>query len=439
MVSKKEIDEISNACTLLYNASKSIRVLTHISWSSRVREKFFASNAKELPVVRYKKFDANETIELLRIARRTFDFSREINEWLDKIAFNIESSAKMLAACGRPEFFVFSQLLYGAPKDQLLDEANTSLGLARQFDEVFSEFQKVDLGAPDTANISARSVAKAMRSAVRQMFGDEAPVVSVVKELSANALAGPTRIRIRSDANFTDKDVNQLIHHEASIHVATSLNGFSQTRLPILAASHPGVTKTQEGLAVFAEFITGSIDLDRFRRLSDRVLAIQMAIDGADFLDVYRFFLERTGEEDQSFECARRVFRGGVLSGGAPFTKDIVYLDGLLRVHNFLRTLVAAGRADCLRLLFCGKLDLEDLPVIGQLAEQGICFAPKYLPAWAKDIRFLLCYLTYSSYLNKIDLGQVKAHYSKILGSIPKIGHSVSDQEFVNVSAAGRP
>ena len=185
---------------------------------------------------------------------------------------------------------------------------------------------------------------------------------------------------------FSNNDVSQLVNHEAQIHVATSLNGLAQDDLRILAASHPGTTKTQEGLAVFAEFITGSMDLDRFQRLVDRVIAIQMAIDGADFLEVYQYFLERTGgAQEQAYENTRRVFRGGVLTGGAPFTKDIVYLDGLIRVHNFLRTLVSAGRADCLRLLFCGKIDLEDLPVLGHFSEQGVCRPPVFLPDWAKD------------------------------------------------------
>ena len=82
--------------------------------------------------------------------------------------------------------------------------------------------------------------------------------------------------------------------------------------------------------------------------------------------------------------------------------------------------MVAAGRADCLRLLFCGKMDLEDLPVIGQFAEQGICAAPVFVPGWASDIRFLLCYMTYSSFLNQIDLKQVKTHYAKMLDRIPR-------------------
>ena len=144
-----------------------------------------------------------------------------------------------------------------------------------------------------------------------------------------------------------------------------------------------------------------------------------MAVDGADFLEVFQFFLERTDDPEQSFENTRRVFRGGVLTGGSPFTKDGVYLDGLLRVHNFFRTAVSSGRADCLRLLFCGKLDLEDFPVLAQLADEGICEPAKYLPPWAKDIRFLLCYLSYSSFLNKIDLSKVKQHYSKMFEALP--------------------
>jgi len=34
--------------------------------------------------------------------------------------------------------------------------------------------------------------------------------------------------------------------------------------------------------------------------------------------DVYRYYLEQTGQPDQSFESARRVFRGGPVTGGAP-------------------------------------------------------------------------------------------------------------------------
>jgi uncharacterized protein (TIGR02421 family) len=272
----------------------------------------------------------------------------------------------------------------------------------------------MDLGEPPQACILAATVAEQMQQAVKQ-FGQYAPKVCIVDDLSANALAGAERVRIRRTACFTDKDVEQLIQHEIHIHVATLLNGRQPNNIKLLSLVHSGTTKTQEGLAVFAEFITGAIDIDRLRRLANRVVAIQMAMDGADFIEVYRYYLEQTDSPDQSFENARRVFRGGVITGGAPFTKDIVYLDGLLRVHNFMRSAVAVGRADCIPLLFVGRLSIEDIPIIAQLGSLGLCAKPLFLPPWVKDLRFLFSYLSYSAFLNSVDMSLVNAHYRDLL------------------------
>ena len=412
MLDKNNIININN---LLYQATKPIRILAHVSWSESVRDDFFAHQAKQLPQVEYPEFNPTDVFAALTEARRYMQGSCVVNKWLQRTAENIENTAHLLMSCGTAEFYHYSSKLYGSPLDTLVDQKSTPLDLAKQIDSLIATFSQVDLGAPEQACFLAETVAADMTKAVQTMFGSEAPEILVVDELSANALASAKQIRIRRNACFTDKDTRQLINHEAHIHVATSLNGMAQTDLPILQASHPGTTKTQEGLAVFAEFITGSMDIDRLQRLADRVLAIQMAVDGADFLEVYDYFLTRTGNQEQAYENARRVFRGGVLTGGAPFTKDIVYLEGLIRVHKFLSAIVVNGRTDCLRLLFCGKLDIEDIPVLHQLSKIGLCQAPKYLPPWAKDLRFLLSYLAYSSFLNQIDFVQVKAHYEEML------------------------
>jgi uncharacterized protein (TIGR02421 family) len=260
-----------------------------------------------------------------------------------------------------------------------------------------------------------------MEQSVQQHFGKDAPKIKLVDKLSANALATTSAIKIRRDARFTDRDASQLLHHEAYIHVATSLNGRAQTDLPILAAGHPGTTRTQEGLAVYAEIISGSMELDRMRRLADRVFAIQMAIEGADFLEVYRYFLEKVGDRDQAFENARRVFRGGIITGGAPFTKDVVYLLGLLQVSNAIRAFFAAGRSDCLKLLFCGKLDFMDIPALSELYTMGLCQAPLYLPPWVSDPRYLLALLTYSTFMSKMDMEPILLVARKLLESAPVV------------------
>jgi hypothetical protein len=110
-----------------------------------------------------------------------------------------------------------------------------------------------------------------------------------------------------------------------------------------------------------------------------------------------------------------------VVAGGAPFTKDVVYLDGLLRVHNFLRAAVSAGRTDCIRLLFCGKLALEDVPALGRLAALGLCRPPLFLPPWAEDLRFLVSYLVYSSFLNRVDLRRLSEHTGDLLAETPHV------------------
>lgn len=415
------VHRLQQICTDILAVSRSIRVLTHLGWPLSVRETFFANGCRELPAPEYADYDAAPIVEELKRIGSRLDFDQQINEWLLRILTRFETTALMLQSCGTRKFFEYSSDLYGFPKQVLADSQNSPIELAEQFSSAFNELCKIDLGAPAQANLSSQQVASSMERAVAEMFGDQAPDVVVVDKLSANALAGSKRIRIRREAMFTDRDVYQLIEHEAAVHVGTSLNGLNQPILKVLATAHPGTTRTQEGLAVFAEFISGSMDLDRFRRLADRIIAIQMAVDGADFLQVFEFYREQGVDEIQAFENTRRVFRGGVLKGGAPFTKDIVYLDGLLRVHNFLRTMVSVDRAGYIRLLFCGKLDLEDLPILARLHKEGICATPRYLPSWASDLRFLLCYLSYSLFLNRIDLSQVRENYRELLLSLPEI------------------
>jgi uncharacterized protein (TIGR02421 family) len=419
MRSPGRADRIRRVAKLLRDAERPVRILRTVAWPARVRDEFFARGETELPRPRYEPLDPTATLDLVAEARRLATADDDIDEWLRRQAWAIELGARMLAAVGTPEFHERSVELYGEPRSPLNDQTSTSLDLARAFERTLTDANTVNLG-PERAHTAEEIADKVARAVVRH-FGARAPKVEIVDELSANALAQTGEIRLRRGARFTDRDAAQLVQHEAFIHIATSLNGRDQIDLPILAAGHPGTTRTQEGLAVFAEFISGAIDPSRLGRLADRVLAIQMAQDGADFLDVYRWFLEQTHDREQAFENARRVFRGGTLAGGAPFTKDVVYLDGLLRVHNFLRAAVLSGRSDCLRLLFAGKLDIEDVPALCHLSDLRLLRPPTFLPPWAQDLRFLVAYLAYSGFLNQVDLDKIRAHYAALLADAPPV------------------
>ena len=416
---EKEKQRIRKVAHLLYDGARRVRILRSIDWPVQIKQGFFAKAARELPVISYPGFDATPTIDIIREARRMIIPISPIDQWLERQANSIETGARMLAGIGTPVFFEHSRQVYGEPTAPLRYLPVTSLELAQSIQEVINQLARIDLGVAPAAHLSAEEVARVIQAAVSLHFAEDAPKVTLVDTLSANALATADKIRIRRDARFTDRDAVQLLNHEAYIHVATSLNGRFQTDLPILGAGHPSTTRTQEGLAVFAEIISGTIELDRLRRLADRVFAIQMAIEGADFLEVYGYFLERTANPDQSFESSRRVFRGGVITGGAPFTKDVVYLFGLLQVSNAIHAIFSAGRSDCLRLLFCGKLDLQDIPALCELAAMGLCRPARYLPPWASDLRSLLALLTYSTFMNKIDPAPMMVVAQKLLENAP--------------------
>ena len=168
-------------------------------------------------------------------------------------------------------------------------------------------------------------------------------------------------MRIRAQTCFSELDVVQLIEHEGFVHAGTALNGRAQPYLTCMGLSAPRTTLTQEGLATLAELTTRTIDIARLRRLALRTVAIQRALDGADYLDVFRFFIASGQSEDESAHSAMRIFRGGDVRGGVVFTKDVVYLCGLTAVHTFLRNAIAERRPHLVRRLFAGRVALPDV------------------------------------------------------------------------------
>ncbi len=414
-------DRLVHTSKLLSRAAKSLAVVRSLNWSATVRERFFSRGAAELPRVTYRPADHSSVHEAVAEARRRLRGDQPELAWLRRQARAIDLTASLLESVGTRRFFKLSKELYGVPSDPLLDGKSTSIDLARRIDRTLSRLGAADLGSEPEPRTAAQ-VATSIRRAVEELLGDDAPVVELTsKKVGAKASASTARIRVRRDAKFEKQDIQQLVMHEAMVHVATSINAKRQKQLPILRVKHAGVTRTQEGLAVFSELMSGSLGPARLRELATRALAIQASIDGADFMELYRFHLERTGDPGRAFEASRRIVRGGLLTGGAPFTKDGVYLDGMVRVHNFMSALVSLRRADLLPLLFCGKLDLEDIPALALLRERGLVAPPVHMPPWAQDRRFIVSYLTYSGFLNRIQMARVREHYAEVLRRCPKL------------------
>ncbi len=424
---RSEDDRYRQMAKILHDVSRPMRVLAALNWPGELRAQFLASEGTRLPEPRYKPIDPSHVLAGVAEVRRLLG-TGTVDSWFEREASCIEATAMLLSTVGTPDFHTYSAKLYGVPTRQMLLDPATPLGLAQQVHESIAELSAIKLFAPATRDQTAAQVASELEVEVKRHFGAAAPAVEIVDELSANALATASRIKVRRDAMFTRRDAAQLLHHEAYIHVLTALNGKAQPDLPNLAIGHPGTTRTQEGLAVFAEFVSGTLELDRLRRLADRVIGVQMACDGATFIELYRWFLERSPTREQAYESTRRIFRGAPLTGGHPFTKDVGYIAGLLGVSVFVRAVFSADRADVLGLVFAGKLDLTAIPALAMLRSRGLCRPGKFLPPWAIDPGWLLSYLTLGRFEAQVDLTKVTDAVRGILAECPRLELRTADE-----------
>jgi hypothetical protein len=131
-----------------------------------------------------------------------------------------------------------------------------------------------------------------------------------------------------------------------------------------------------------------------------------------------------TAKRDAYFD-AQRICRGGLVQGGAPYTKDAAYLAGMLEVYAFLAAVTRGGFRDELELLVCGRIHLDDLPALAQLRVMGLLERPTYLPEWLQHWRTLLPYFAFTSFVAGIDMAPVEAHYRELI----RVAESVKPPE----------
>jgi hypothetical protein len=103
-VTPREKERLRTVCALLREAEKPVRIMRALLWSPEVRAGFFASKARELPVVEYPRFDAEPTLARVAEARRLIVADTTIDRWLLRLCEAVAGGARMLAGLGRPEF-----------------------------------------------------------------------------------------------------------------------------------------------------------------------------------------------------------------------------------------------------------------------------------------------------------------------------------------------
>jgi len=403
-------------------AQRPIRILEWVKWSNSVHEAFVASGYKVLPPIEYgaHALDFDPDAKKRELKEIETDIAREFEPG-DELAAIVSASAReyrlvveMLEARGTARLYELSRELYGSASDHFADKSTRVCDVAHDLYDILTEMDAAQLGPIPERNIPAADAVELLSLRLAQVFGEGRVRVILDDGIAADAAAGSDYVKVRRGAHFSLEDLRILEVHEGWAHVGTSLNGQRQPVARWLAKGPPRTAATQEGLAALLEVLTFTSHPSRAHRLNNRVLAIEKAESGADFYEVFEWFRTEGYSEEVCFWNTQRVFRGGLITGGAPFTKDVVYMKGIVSNYNFLHAAIASGRPELIRWLFVGKVALEDVPVLADHAHDGVVRPPEYIPEFFNDLRGLAIWLSISSFWSKLNSREVLKHYRKV-------------------------
>lgn len=402
-------DTFVEADNTLVQAAKGIKILSTLGWAEHHCDEFIASWRRgnpKVPEISYPKFDYSQERAALQTIINTITDDHPVAHYVSRTAQSYHIAAIMLENLGTPAFRECSELLYGRPDDHIGKLSN--LSLADDFIELTDDFSAILEASEISELMPSHVAAKLIKDRSDFFFGDYKIKVIIDDELNSKAAAGSERVRLRGNSQFTKAELDQLLQHEVFVHSTTMLNGRSQPYLKSLGLGSPRTTATQEGLATFSELISGTMDLGRLRRIALRIKGIHYALSGADFLEIFGFFLNAGQSERESFQSSARIFRGGDLRGRHVFTKDVVYLKGLISVHTFLRKAIQERKIDFPQRLFSGRLSVGDVVRLEGAFDDGWISPGKYLAPWAANREGLATYLCYNAFSNRLRLEDVR-------------------------------
>ncbi len=412
---KKLFSLVAEISTAIVEAQKPIQILDAIKWKDGIFEQFKKSNFKELPQTDKSyysdiplKFDAKSKIqefeEIRKLIEKKIGKAEPVAQILLRNCKQYEDVVRMLLARGTLDFYKYSKDLFGSSNDVLLDGKTSLIEAGTMLSEILIFIENADLGVCYLKNIPSEDAVASLNDRLTNYFHDTEVTVKLDDGILSDAAAGSNYIKIRPNLMFSERDIDIFEVHEGWVHVGTTLNGTNQPFAKWLSKGPPCTTSAQEGLAFLLEVFTFVCTPERLKKINNRLVACEMIESGANFNHVFNFFKNLNQTDEQAFKNAHRLFRGGLTTGGAPFTKDISYSKGFIETYNFIRSSVRIGKPDMIPFLFSGKVTLEDVPVLYEYSKEGLIERPKYLPPQFNDLNGIAVWMTFSNFLNKISL-----------------------------------
>tara|TARA_R110002073_G_scaffold4213_1_gene28011 strand:+ start:150785 stop:151945 length:1161 start_codon:yes stop_codon:yes gene_type:complete len=341
---------------------KNIELLSYVNPINIEEEKakFFASKYLGSPAFQYPERDFDKFL----LHRKFFTLSIEsiedetISELYEEIIYFYSGLIQCIETIGKGKKFYYNSLRsFGSPTEQDVENAKFILHFNEEdesdpiFQPKYSTQQAADLFRDYSEKYDFTYDIK-----VSDKMGAIAMVLNSIKTLVINR-----------NHTFSENEMGILTNHEIGVHMVTTMNGLLHP-LKIFSHGFPGNVETQEGLAVFSEYMSGNLTIKRLKELAYRVLAVNSLAKGYSFSRTFRL-LHNTYDLniEQAFYITMRAHRGG------GFTKDYLYLTGLKKVYDYYH------EGKDLDLLLTGKVSLEHADEIALLIKKGYAVKAKHI------------------------------------------------------------
>ncbi|SFC29420.1 conserved hypothetical protein [Flagellimonas taeanensis] len=333
---------------------RKIELLSYINPQNIEKEKqrFFASKYTVEPEFKYPKlkFDPYKLHRLFFSQRLERIGDDRLRKLYQDIIYYYANMVQCIETIGKGKNFYYNSLrVYGTPTEKDVQNARFILHFADE--PVVSDMEKV---------FSAEEARRYFESFVQQY---NFPLnIRYSTNIAAEAMVSNSTqsLLIKKNTKFSKNQLLTLANHEIGVHLVTTYNGLQQP-LKIFSNGLPKNVETQEGLAVFSEYMGGALTLKRLKEIAYRVLAADSLIKGYSFADTFdlihgQYKLNR----DDAFTITLRVHRGG------GFTKDRLYLSGLRKIYKRYQ------REESMDTLLTGKVALEYEETINYLKGLGL-------------------------------------------------------------------
>ncbi len=357
MLSSTISAEVISLDKKLYSLCKTVETLNFINpINLAVQRNAFFKNSYISPSFNYKQLDINPYKFREQLYKLPVDDinDADIQQLYRHVIDNLASKIDLLTTIGTDDFVYNSLKYYGEPSHVDIANARFLLHLNTEND-----------GNGDDALNADEAIRYFKEQA--QLWGLNCRIEKSSKVV-AKAMVNNEKalLLINKNASFTEKELHAFAYHELGIHMLTTINA-KKHPLKVFSLGLTGNTHTQEGLALYSEYCSGSLTIQRLKTIALRVIAVKYMLEHNDFVKTYHALMsEFKLEKDFAFTLTTRVYRGG------GFTKDYLYLKGFRDVINL-------AKANSIDNLLVGKVGTLDFAITNEIVERGMIAKPQPL------------------------------------------------------------